>query len=173
MSTAPTDAGKAGKPPKAKGGLLKLLFMPLVFVAGAAAGGFGGAIGARQFGGSEAGGGGHAEAPAPVAASPVEYVEIDNAFTSNLADTGRYLQLRVSVSTSGGAPTVAAIARHKPALISAVLSVLGEMGEADVANRAAKDKLRDRLKTAINQTLKDKGIIAGIDDVFFTSLVIQ
>jgi flagellar FliL protein len=171
MSTAVApDNAKPGKPAKAKGGLVKMLLIPLVFVAGAAAGGFGGAIGARQFGG---GGGGHAEAPAPAEAAPIEYVEIDNAFTSNLADTGRYLQLRVSVSTSGGAPTVAAIARHKPALISAVLSVLGEMGEADVANRAAKDKLRDRLKAAINATLKDKGITAGIDDVFFTSLVIQ
>ncbi len=177
MTTAPADAaaGNAGgsKPAKARrgGGLVKLLVVPLVFVAGAAAGGFGAAIGAAQLG---LGGGAAAPATAaPRAHEPVQYVEIDNAFTSNLTDTGRYLQVRLSVSTTGGAEVVAAITRHKPALISTVLSVLGELGEADVADRIAKDRLRVRLKAAINDALRAKGEPNGIDEVFFTSLVIQ
>jgi flagellar FliL protein len=169
MSDTEADAGKAPKPKKAGGGIMRVLMIVLAFVAGAGAGGFGVVMAVSQLGL----GGGKAHAEAEVAVAPVQYVEIDNAFTSNLVDTGRYLQLRISVSTKNGEPVVAAIEQHKPALISTVLSVLGELSEIDVADRAAKDKLRVRLKTAINQALAAKGVAGGIDEVFFTSLVVQ
>jgi flagellar FliL protein len=167
MNAAPLDA--TAKPVKS-GGMGRALFVGLAFVAGAAAGGFGAVLGsgALGIGGSKI----EAEQAAP-ATEPVEYVEIENAFTSNLVDTGRYLQVRLSVSTRGGEPVVAAITQHKPALVSAVLAVLGECSEADVADRAAKDKLRARLKTVLNETLKTRGIPNAIDEVFFTSLVVQ
>ncbi len=174
MSTAAAAADvKPDKPPKAKGGGAgKALFMIVAFVAGAAAGGFGAVLGVSKLGGL---GGEHASPAAEPAAAPsaVEYVEVDQAFTSNLADTGRYLQIRLSVSTSGGPEMTAAITKHKPALVSAILSVLGEMSEADVADHIAKDRLRARLKDVINTTLKANGVTGGIDAVFFTSLVVQ
>lgn len=177
MSTAPDTAAKppgggdksAGKAAKKGAGFARIIATGLTFVAGAAAGGFGGAIGASQF----AGGAAAPHAAAPVAPEPVEYVEIDNAFTSNLVDTGRYLQLRLAVSTTGGEAVVAAIALHKPALISTVLAVLGELAEGDIADRPAKDRLRDRLRKAINDVLAAKGVGGGIEDVFLTSLVVQ
>jgi flagellar FliL protein len=171
MATTPVDPATA-KPPKAKGGGGKTVLIVLAATLGAAAGGFGAVIAAGALG---LGGGGSShvrEAPAPVA-SAVEYVEIDQAFTSNLADTGRYLQVRLSLSHRGGAPIAAAITRHKPALVSAVLGVLGEAAEADVATREAKDRLRNRLRHVINDTLKQNGVAGSIDDVFFTSLVVQ
>ncbi|GGE20758.1 hypothetical protein GCM10011529_29260 [Polymorphobacter glacialis] len=167
MNSAVVEGGKTGKS-KGGGGLGRALVIGAAFVAGAAAGGVGGAIGASRL---LPAAGGHAVAEA--AAAPVEYVEIDNAFTSNLVDTGRYLQVRLSVATTGGGPVVAAIGKHKPALISAVLSVLGELSEIDVADRPAKDKLRTRLKDAVNETLRSRGQVPGIDEVFFTSLVVQ
>lgn len=117
---------------------------------------------------------GHA-APAPVAqaATAIEYVELDNAFTSNLADTGRYLQLRIAVSNTGGPQVAAALAKHKLAIVSAVLAVLGEVGEADVADRAAKTKLRATIRAAINDVLSRNAHVGGVDEVFFTSLVVQ
>ena len=115
----------------------------------------------------------YATAPAAPVAAAVEYVELDQAFTSNLADTGRYLQVKLSVSQSGGPAITAAMERHKPAIVSAILGVLGEAGEPEVATREAKDGLRGRLKAAINETLKHNGVTGGIDEVFFTSLVVQ
>ncbi len=165
IAIPPPKLAKSGK----VGGLLKILGTGLAFVAGAAAGGFGAVVGMGRLGPAEK----SAPVAAEVARSPVQYVELDNAFTSNLVDTGRYLQLRLSLSTTGGAPVVAAIVRHKPALISAVLSVLGDLGEPDVADRAVKDRLRVKLRTAINETLKQKGEAGSVDEVFFTSLVVQ
>ena len=144
-------------------------------------------LGGNPFAGAAAGGGavtglmilrpaatgGSNKTIAPVVAGPVDYVELDNAFTSNLADTGRYLQLRIAVSTAGGLPVTAALTQHKLAIVSAVLAVLGEVGEADVADRAAKTKLRASVRAAINDVLQRKAHITGVDEVFFTSLVVQ
>lgn len=173
MSTAPADT--AAKPAKAKGGgLARMALVAVAFVAGAAAGGFGAVLGSGALGlGGGSAEAGHGEAKAEAAHEPVEYVEIDNAFTSNLVDTGRYLQIRLSVSTTGGEAVVAAIEQHKPALVSTVLAVLGEMAETDVADRPSKDKLRGKLRAAINAALKAKGVSQGIDEVFFTSFVVQ
>lgn len=175
MATTADEIPKQGKQ-RNKGGLLRVLLIGLAFVAGVAAGGFGAVVAVTQLGL----GGGHAPRAADTAAQaggegsgPVQYVDIDNAFTSNLVDTGRYLQLRISVSTRGGEGVVAAITTHKPALVSTVLSVLGELSEADVADRVTKDKLRARLKAAINDVLVARGVPGGVDEVYFTSLVVQ
>jgi flagellar basal body-associated protein FliL len=54
-----------------------------------------------------------------------------------------------------------------------VLGVLGEANEADVGTREAKDRLRLRLKATINETLQKNGVAGGVNEVFFTSLVVQ
>lgn len=161
--------------PKKKS-MLGLLVPVLAFVAGAGAGGAGAGIALIKFAPGLAGGGhqpaGHAPAEA-VPAGPLEYVPIENAFTSNLADSGRYLQVKLSLSTYGGADAVAAIGKHQPALVSAVLAALGEVREPDIESAKAKDALRDRLKAVINATLKSRGEPGGVEEVFFTSLVVQ
>ncbi len=166
-------ADKPEKPEKPKKNIMGKLLPILAFVLGAGAGGAGAAIGVLQF----AGGGDHAKTAeshaAPPPAGPLEYVEIENAFTSNLTDSGRYLQVKLSVSTFGGETAVAAVGKHKPALVSAVLAALGEVREADIENARAKDALRLRLKEVINKALKEKGEPGTVEEVFFTSLVVQ
>jgi flagellar basal body-associated protein FliL len=80
--------------------------------------------------------------------------------------------VRLSLSHRGEG-VAAAIARHKPALASAILGTFGEATEADVGSRDAKDALRARLKQVINETLRQNGTAEAIDNVFFTSLVVQ
>ncbi|MCU0890604.1 MAG: flagellar basal body-associated FliL family protein [Sandarakinorhabdus sp.] len=173
----PDAAATTDKPKKAKKGIMGALLPVLAFVAGAGAGGAGAVLAVLQLGGQL---GLPAASHAPAApttaappAGPLEYVEIDNAFTSNLADNGRYLQVKLSLSTFGGADAVAAIEKHRPAIISAVLAALGEAREADLANVEAKDALRERLKDVINKALKAKGEPGTVEEVFFTSLVVQ
>lgn len=144
------------------------------FAGGAAAGGSGAVIAVTQLGGLPLAGT-KTKAAAKDEATPgkLDYVELDNAFTSNLIDTGRYLQLRIAVSTTGGPVVTAALLKHKLAIVSSVLAVLGEMGDSDIASRAAKDKLRTQVRTAINDVLRRKAGTSGIDEVYFTSLVVQ
>lgn len=167
---------KPDKPAKPKRNLMGILVPVIAFIAGAGAGGAGAAIAVLQFAGGRGDAGhaapSHAEAPPPPA-GPLEYVAIEDAFTSNLADSGRYLQLKLSVSTFGGEAATAAIEKHRPAIVSAVLAALGEVRDADVESASAKDALRARLKDVVNAALKTKGEPGFVEEVFFTSLVVQ
>ncbi|TRW14093.1 flagellar basal body-associated FliL family protein [Glacieibacterium frigidum] len=169
MADAAKPQEKAPDKAKPKRGAGGLLLAVGAFIGGAAAGGAGAAMALTAFAP-------HTAAPAkgaPAAPSPLEYVEIDNAFTSNLTDTGRYLQLRIAVSTTGGAPVVAALQTHKLAIVSAVLAVMGDLGEGDIADSGAKTKLKGQLREAIDGVLKQKAGGGSIDEVFLTSLVVQ
>lgn len=151
-----------------RAGAGRLVLIVVAFAGGAAAGGAGAVMAFTAMGDV---GGGHAAAKSGPA--KLDYVEIDNAFTSNLVDTGRFLQLRIAVSTTGGPATVAALTQHKLAVVGAVLSVLGDLSEADVSGGPAKAKLRRQLRETIDTVLRQKAGTAGIDEVFLTSLVVQ
>ena len=167
---AETAAAQPPTKPPSKGGLGKTLIVFAAFAGGAVAAGGGAAYAVMQLANRPA-----KVPPARVAVAPVklDYVELENAFTSNLVDTGRYLQLKIAVSTTGGPPVIAALATHRLAVVSAVLAVLGDLGESDIADRAAKDKLRRTVRTAINDVLRRKANVDGVDEVYFTSLVVQ
>ncbi len=169
------DAAATTEKPKKKGKGLAALAVPvLAFVAGAGAGGGGAVLAVMQLGGQLGlPAAGHSAPAEAVPKGPLEYVELDNAFTSNLADNGRYLQVKLSLSTFGGADAAAVIEKHRPAIVSAVLAALGEAREPDLASAEAKDALRERLKAVINKTLKSKGEPGSVEEVFFTSLVVQ
>jgi flagellar FliL protein len=161
-AAAPADA------PPGKKGLLGRILLPLLLLLA----GLGGGFAFASFGPPLVPKGGEQKPPEPKVA-PLEYVEIDNSFTANLKDTGRFIQVRIAVSTHGGAPVVEAVGRHKVAIVSVVLGVLAETGEAELAAPGGRDQLTRRMRLAINDVLQRKSGIAGVDDVFLVSFVLQ
>jgi flagellar basal body-associated protein FliL len=154
--------------PPPKKGLLARLVLPLLMLVGGAAAGAAGAVLVPTLLPKE----GPENPPAPKIA-PLEYVEIDNSFTANLHDSGRFLQVRIAVSTQGGATVVEAVDRHKVAIIAAVLGVLSETGEADIAAPGGREALTRKMRIAVNDVLQRKSGIAGVDEVFLVSFVLQ
>ncbi len=150
-------------------GLVGKVLGPLVLIIAAAAAGAGGAYVMPMLAPQP---GATPKPPAPKIA-PLEYIEIDNSFTSNLRDTGRFVQIRVAISTQGGTPVVEAVDRHRVAIISAVLGVLAETGEAELNAPGGREELTRKMRIAINDVLQRKSGVAGIDDVFLTSFVLQ
>lgn len=157
--------------PKKKGLIGRLLVPLLLLVAGAA----GGAAGAYFIptllpheNASEE------KKPAPkVEIGPLEYVEIDHAFTANLKDTGRFVQVRIAISTNGGQPVVEAIERHNLAIIAAVLGVIAETTEAEISAPGGREALTRKMRLAVNDLLQRKSGLAGVDDIFLTSFIVQ
>jgi flagellar FliL protein len=103
----------------------------------------------------------------------ITYIPIDQAFTTNLADGSGFLQIGISLSTFYDGKLVANVKRQMVPIRSAVLMVLAEQDPAMLSTSQGKQLLQRRLSGAINGVLRDKEGFGGIDNVYFTSLVIQ
>lgn len=165
---AETAVPSAGAEAPRKGLLLRLAVPLLLVVSGAAAGAV-----AMLFVPELVPQSGGREAPPEPAVAPLAYVEIENSFTANLRDTGRFVQVKIAVSTQGGQPVEEAVKRHHVAIVAAVLAVLAETGEAELTAPGGRETLAKRMRIAINDVLQRKSGIAGVDDVFLTSFVLQ
>lgn len=184
--------------PKKKGGKLKKLILfvvlPLVLIGGGVGGGLYATSGSKKEGahvdpnrpklmlkgegGGEHGGGGKAhEGPEPAHPDPATYQStyypIEQTFTSNLRDTDGFLQLSLGVSTFYDSKVIDNLKETEMPVRSAVLETLAQQDAEALNTPEGKLALRKQLTKAINQVLEQREGFGGIDNVYFTSFVIQ
>lgn len=123
------------------------------------------------------GGGVPDEGPEPAHPDPSEYqatyYAMDQPFTSNLADTDGFLQVGVGVSTFYDMRVIENLKAADMPVRSAILTVLAQQSAEKLNTPAGKLALRKELREAVNQTLKQNQGFGGINDVFFTSFIVQ
>ncbi len=102
----------------------------------------------------------------------VTYVPLDQPFTANLANGG-IIQVGLSFATYYDHRVVENVQRQTVPIRSAALMVLSDEDPAVLATPAGKQALQRELTKAANQVLREKEGFGGIDNVYFTSLVIQ
>lgn len=102
----------------------------------------------------------------------VTYVPLDQPFTANLANGG-IIQVGLSFATYYDHHVVENIKRQTVPIRSAALMVLAEQDPAYLSTSEGKKALQKQLTAAANKVLRDKEGFGGIDNVYFTSLVIQ
>lgn len=103
----------------------------------------------------------------------VTYIALEQSFTANLADGAGFVQLGISLSTYYDSKVVQNIERQAVPIRSAVLMVLSQQDAAVLSTPQGKQLLQRDLTDAINQVLREKEGFGGIDNVYFTNLVIQ
>ena len=101
------------------------------------------------------------------------YVPMEQPFTSNLRDTDGYLQLGLGVSTFYDQKVTDHLKDSEMPVRSAVLEVLATQTAEALNTPQGKFELRKRLKVAINRVLQQREGFGGVDDVYFTSFIIQ
>ncbi len=103
----------------------------------------------------------------------VTYIALEQSFTANLADGSGFVQLGISLATYYDSKVVQNIERQAVPIRSAVLMVLSQQDAAVLSTPQGKQLLQRDLTDAINQVLREKESFGGIDNVYFTNLVIQ
>lgn len=101
------------------------------------------------------------------------YYPLSDNFTSNLRDGGGFIQIGLGVSTFYDERVIENVKLHEMAVRSAVLLALAEQESIALSTPQGKEALKGRLRGSINEVLKKKEGFGGIDDVHFTSFVIQ
>jgi len=191
-----SDDTGAAPPPKKGGGMKKLLLFvvaPLVLVGGGVGGGLfaAGKMGAGKEAKHEdpnrpklvlKGAGEHEAPEAHEGAEPAEpnpavykstYYPIEQPFTSNLRDTDGFLQVGIGVSTFYDSKVIDHLKESEMPVRSAVLETLAQQDAAFINTPQGKVALRKALKVAINNVLVRREGFGGVDDVYFTSFIIQ
>jgi flagellar protein FliL len=183
---------EAAAAPKKKGGKLKKLIffviLPLILVGGGVGAGV---FAASKFGNHAApkldpnrpklvlkeGEEGPTDLPPGHAPNPAiyksTYYPMEQPFTSNLRDTDGYLQIGVGVSTFYDQKVLDHIKDSEMPVRSAVLEVLAQQSADALNTPEGKAALRKELKVAINRVLQQREGFGGVDDVYFTSFIIQ
>lgn len=103
----------------------------------------------------------------------ITYYPMADNFTTNLADGSGFLQVGISLSTFYDGKVINNIKRQVVPIRSVVLMVLAEQDPALLSTSQGKQRLQRQLTGAVNQVLRDKEGFGGIDNVYFTSMVIQ
>lgn len=193
-----SDKTKAEKP--AKGGKLKTIIVGLVAVLVL---GGGGAAAGFYFGGAGGGAhepdphqpqlvpreGMEGEVPTnvpPPTGRPGEtaqridpsrytasYHTIEAPFTSNLNNSDAFVQLSIGVSTYYDVRVIDAVKAHEPAIRSAVLMQLAAADDLMLSTPEGRQQLQRDLTRVVNAVLRERTGFGGIDNVYFTSFVVQ
>ncbi len=159
-------------PPKKKKSKLVIIVLALLLLLGAG-GGAAWYFFLRPHDVSDKAGGEKAGAHSTAAKSPV-FIALEQ-FTVNLQheDTSaQYLQVGLSLKTTDSS-LVEAVKLHMPEIRSRVLLLLAGKKASEISTSEGKKKLVEELKHEITQPLSGAGHVPVLDEVLFTSFVIQ
>lgn len=101
------------------------------------------------------------------------YFEFPGTFTTNLKASRKLLQLGLGVSTQYDDEVITNVEDHQLALRSEILNVMSEFTEEDIQGKQGRETLARALADGINQKLMQLEDFGGIEEVRFTSFVLQ
>lgn len=112
------------------------------------------------------------EAP-EVEAFVTTYFEFPGTFTTNLMNSRKFVQVGIGVSTQYDESVMVNVESHQLALRSEILNSMSEFSEQDVQGKAGRVLMAVALRDSINEKLVLLEGFGGIEEVHFTSFVLQ
>lgn len=101
------------------------------------------------------------------------YMELEKPLVSNLTNTRKVIQLNLAIMTHYDERVFKNAKKHEFALRSVALDVMRQMTEADLAKPEFRTELAAKIREAMNSVLQKYEDFGGIEEVYFTSFVVQ
>ncbi|MEN9754060.1 MAG: hypothetical protein RLZ07_442 [Pseudomonadota bacterium] len=101
------------------------------------------------------------------------YYEFPTPFTTNLKNSRKFIQAGLGIGTQYDASVIENLKKHELAVRSEVLLILADQSEADLIGIENRKKVQDKIRDGINTILTERERFGGIENVFFTTLVMQ
>lgn len=123
--------------------------------------------------------------PQALATTPAIYITLTPSFIANFSKAGRQRYLQAEISFLFREPALEQqLALHLPAIRNAVVTLINQQDFAALHTVVGKDKLREELRTAVNNILRVEqalaaktdpalAISAEVEQVLFTNFVMQ
>ena len=101
------------------------------------------------------------------------YMELEKPLVSNLTGTRKVIQVNLSIMTHYDERVFKNVKKHEPALRSAALDAMRQSTEADLGSPDFRKNLAAKIRDELNAVLTKYEDFGGIEEVFFTSFVVQ
>jgi flagellar FliL protein len=101
------------------------------------------------------------------------YLQLDKELMTNITGSKKVMVVQLALMTHYDSRVFDNVKKHEFALRSAMLDVMRQTTEADVSKPDFRKDLAAKLKDVLNELLEKFEDFGGIEDVFFTSFVMQ
>ena len=101
------------------------------------------------------------------------YLQLDKELMTNITGSKKVMVVQVALMTHYDTRVFDNVKKHEFALRSAMLDVMRQTTEAEVIKPDFRKELATKLKDVMNELLEKFEDFGGIEDVFFTSFVMQ
>jgi flagellar FliL protein len=101
------------------------------------------------------------------------YYEFPGNFTTNLRNSRKFLQVGIGVSTQYDKTVITNVDTHQLSLRSEILGVISEFTEEDVQGKAGREAIALAMRDAINAKLVTLTGFGGVENLYFTSFILQ
>ena len=101
------------------------------------------------------------------------YHQLKKDFLSNLMSSKKVMSIQISIMTRYDDRVFENVDKHEAALRSVVLDVLRQTTDADLLKPEFRKELAVKIRDAMNSFLEKLEDFGGIEEVFFTSFVVQ
>ena len=101
------------------------------------------------------------------------YLQIDKEFMTNLTASKKVMVVQIAVMTHYDNRVFDNVKKHEFAIRSGILDVMRQTTEAEASRPDFRSELAAKIKVVMNDILMKYEDFGGIEDVFFTSFVMQ
>ncbi len=101
------------------------------------------------------------------------YLQIDKEFMTNLTGSKKVMVVQIAVMTHYDNRVFDNVKKHEFAIRSAILDQMRQTTEAEASRPDFRTELAAKIKVVMNDMLMKYEDFGGIEDVFFTSFVMQ
>ena len=101
------------------------------------------------------------------------YFKMENEFLVNVTGSKRVMSIQVAVMTRYDQKVIDNLKKHEFALRSVMMDVMRQSQDADINKPEFRVDLAKKLRDAMNALLEKFEEFGGVEDVFFTSFIVQ
>jgi flagellar FliL protein len=101
------------------------------------------------------------------------YMDLEKPLVSNMMNSRKVMQVNVSIMTHYDERVFKNVKKHEVALRSVALDVMRQQTDSDLSSPDFRKDLAGKIRDAMNQVLQKYEDFGGIEEVFFSSFVVQ
>jgi len=101
------------------------------------------------------------------------YMQVEREFLVNLSSSKKVMSVQLAVMTHYDERVFENVKKHDFALRSVVMDVMRQTQEADIIKPDFRKELAQKIRDAMNTLLEKYEDFGGIEEIYFTSFIVQ